>query len=253
MEQLVELLLEQAVVVAEVEAEERERLDERAAPDHHLRASAGEQIERRELLIEPNRDCRAEYGDRAREPDALRTRRGRREHDGRSGDGELGPVVLADAVDVEPDLVRELDLLHELAQALLRAALAGARVGEGEGADLHDLVLPVACASAAAAYGAGDREGAAGGEEQPDADHAEPDPQHRVELRADAHVCGNASRLVGPHDDDAPRPVFWLPVEGLLPLPFDRRRSRILPPWAGSEGRCPDDASTPGLRCCRDR
>ena len=144
-EQLLELLLEQAVVVAEIEAEERERLDERAAPDHHLRASAGEQIERRELLIEPNRDRRAEYGDRAREPDALRTRRGRREHDGRSGDGELGPVVLADAVDVEPDLVRELDLLHELAQALLRAALAGARVGEGEGPDLHDLVLPVAC------------------------------------------------------------------------------------------------------------
>ena len=100
-EELGEPLLEQAVVVAKVEAEERERLDERAAPDHHLRASAGEQIERRELLIEPNRDRRAEYGDRAREPDALRTRRGRREHDGRSGDGELGPVVLADAVDVE--------------------------------------------------------------------------------------------------------------------------------------------------------
>ena len=66
-------------------------------------------------------------------------------------------------------------------------------------------------------------QGASGGEEQPDADHAEPDPQHRVELRADAHVCGNASRLVGPHDDDAPRPVFWLPVEGLFPMPVDRR------------------------------
>ena len=70
---------------------------------------------------------RAENGDRAREPDALRPRRGRREHDGRSGDGEVGPVVLADAEDVEPDLVGELDLLHELAQALLRADLALAR------------------------------------------------------------------------------------------------------------------------------
>ena len=35
-EKLQQLLLEQRVVVAKVEAEERERLDERAAADHHL-------------------------------------------------------------------------------------------------------------------------------------------------------------------------------------------------------------------------
>ena len=68
------------------------------------------------------------------------------EHDGRSGDGELGPVVLADAVDVEADLVGELDLLHEVAQALLRADPPPWRVSAKRvDADLHDLVLPVVC------------------------------------------------------------------------------------------------------------
>ena len=47
--------------------------------------------------------------------------RGRRgEHDGRRGDGEVGPVVLADAEDVEADLVGELDLLDQVAQPLRR-------------------------------------------------------------------------------------------------------------------------------------
>jgi hypothetical protein len=42
-------------------------------------------------------------------------RRGRR----RGRDGEVGPVVLAHPEDVQTDLVGELDLLHEVAQALL--------------------------------------------------------------------------------------------------------------------------------------
>ena len=62
----------------------------------------------------------AEDADRAGQPDALRARRGRGEHDGRRGDGEVGPVVLADAEDVEPDLVGELDLLEQVAQPLRR-------------------------------------------------------------------------------------------------------------------------------------
>ena len=70
-------------------------------------------------------------------------RRDRGEHDGRRRDGEVGPVMLADAEDVEPDLVGELGLLDELAQALLRA-LALARVRERENSDLHVEVLPVA-------------------------------------------------------------------------------------------------------------
>ena len=40
------------------------------------------------------------------------------QHDRRRGDGEVGPVVLADAEDVEPDLVGEHRLLDQVAQAL---------------------------------------------------------------------------------------------------------------------------------------
>ena len=50
----------------------------------------------------------------------LRPRGGRGEHDRRRGDGEVGAVVLADAEDVEPDLVGELDLLEQVAQPLAR-------------------------------------------------------------------------------------------------------------------------------------
>ena len=44
----------------------------------------------------------------------VRARR-RGEHDRRRGDDEVRPVVLADAEDVEPDLVGELDLLEQVA------------------------------------------------------------------------------------------------------------------------------------------
>ena len=42
-----------------------------------------------------------------RQPDPRRALGGRGEHDGRRRDGEVGPVVLADAEDVEADLVGE--------------------------------------------------------------------------------------------------------------------------------------------------
>ena len=84
--------------------------------------------------------------DRAREPDALRALGRRREHDRRRRDGEVGPVVLADAEHVEPDLVGELDLLDEVAEALRRSQrLARDRVGrelrERVDAELHPRML----------------------------------------------------------------------------------------------------------------
>ena len=54
-EQQLELLGEQLVVVVEVVAEEREGLDERAAAGHDLRAAAGEQVERGEVLEDAHR------------------------------------------------------------------------------------------------------------------------------------------------------------------------------------------------------
>ena len=142
-QQQLELLGEELVVVVEVVAEQRERLDERASAGHDLRTAAREEVERREVLEHADGVVRAEDGHRARQPDALRPRRGCGEHDRRRRHGEVRPVVLADPEDVEADLVRELDLLHEVAQPLLGALLALARVREREDADLHDRVVPV--------------------------------------------------------------------------------------------------------------
>ena len=61
LEQQLELLGEQRVVVGELVAEERERLDERAAARHDLGAPAREQVERRELLEDAHRVVRAEH------------------------------------------------------------------------------------------------------------------------------------------------------------------------------------------------
>ena len=68
-EQQLELLREQLVVVVEVVAEQRERLDERAAPGHDLGPPAGQEVERRELLEDADRIVGAEHGDGARQAD----------------------------------------------------------------------------------------------------------------------------------------------------------------------------------------
>ena len=60
----------------------------------------------------------------------------RAEHDRGRRDGEVRPVVLADAEDVEPDLVGELDLLHQIAQPLRRVG-AGTELRERVDPDLH--------------------------------------------------------------------------------------------------------------------
>ena len=67
----VELLLEELLVVGEVEAEERERLGQRAAPDDQLRAAVRDGVERGEVGVEPHRVLRAQHGDGGAEPDPL--------------------------------------------------------------------------------------------------------------------------------------------------------------------------------------
>ena len=118
LEQLLELLGEQPVVVGEVVAEQRERLDERAAAGHDLGAAAREQIDRRELLEHAHRIVGAQHAHRTRQADRLRPLRRGSEHDGGRGDGEVGAVMLADAEDVEPYLVGELDLFEQIAESL---------------------------------------------------------------------------------------------------------------------------------------
>ena len=135
-EQQLELLGEQLVVVVEVVAEQRERLGERAAAGHDLGASAREQVDLGELLEDPHRIVGAEHGDRAREPDPLGPHRDRGQHDGRRRDEEVGAVVLADREHVEPQLVGELGLLHQVAHPLLGGD-ARREVGEGGESKFH--------------------------------------------------------------------------------------------------------------------
>src|SRR5438045_2305435 len=85
LQQELELLRKELVVVLKVETEERERVDEGATPDNHLRASLRDEVERRELLEEPHRIDGAEDGHRAREADALRARGGSGEDHRRRG------------------------------------------------------------------------------------------------------------------------------------------------------------------------
>jgi hypothetical protein len=96
----------------------------------------GEEVDRRELLEHADRIVRAQNGDGARQADAGRADRRSREHDRRGRDGEVRPVMLADAEHLEADLVRERGLLHEIAHALSRVD-AAAQLGERVDADLH--------------------------------------------------------------------------------------------------------------------
>jgi hypothetical protein len=138
-EQEVQLLREQRVVVAEVVAEQRERLHERPASRHDLRASARQQVQRRELLEDPHGVVAAQHTHGAGQPDPGRALGARGQDHGRRGGGVVAAVVLADPEHVEAHLVGERDLLDDLAQPLRRPHAVGvqADVGEGVHPDLH--------------------------------------------------------------------------------------------------------------------
>ena len=132
-QQQLELLGVEVVVVAQVLAEERERLGERAAPGHDLRAAAGEQVDGRELLEDAHRVVGAEHRDGAGEADPLGDRRARAEHDGRRGDRVVGPVVLADREHVEPELVGERGSPRAARASAARAWCRGGRRRRSQG------------------------------------------------------------------------------------------------------------------------
>jgi hypothetical protein len=144
-QQQLELLGEELVVVLEIVAEEGERLDERAAAGHDLRAPVAEQVQGRELLEDPDGVVRAEDAHGAGQPDVLRAPGGGAEDDGRRAHGEVGAVVLADSEDVEAEGVGELDLLDEVREALLGRDRVGGQLAEGVDADLHASTVEDAC------------------------------------------------------------------------------------------------------------
>ena len=119
-EEQVELFGEEVVVVFELEAEEREGLDEGAAACDDLGAAVGDEVEGREVLEDADGVGGAEDGDGRGEADVVGARCGSGEDDGGGGVEVFAAVMLAEAEDVETDLVGQLDLFEEMGDALLR-------------------------------------------------------------------------------------------------------------------------------------
>ena len=84
-------------------------------------------VERRVALEDADGIVRAEHGDGGAEMDAGRARGDRGEHDIAGGHREVVGVVLADAEEVDADLVGEDALLDEAADRLRRATAGGRR------------------------------------------------------------------------------------------------------------------------------
>jgi hypothetical protein len=146
----VELFLEQLLVLAELVAEQRKRFGERAAADDDFGAAAGDGVERREPLEHPDRIVRAQHRDRGAEPDPAGARRDRRQQHLGRGYREVGAVVLADAEEIDAELVGQHRLLDDVAQHLgvLQQHAVGAAGDVAEGIDAeferscHGAVLP---------------------------------------------------------------------------------------------------------------
>src|SRR5688572_28468227 len=121
-----ELLLEQRLVLVEAVAEKRERLREGAAAQNDFGAAVRHGVEGGEALKDANRVVRAEHRDRGAKPNAARATGDRGEDDLGRRDGEVGAVVLADADEVDAQLVGEHGLVDDVAKDLgvrKRAAL----------------------------------------------------------------------------------------------------------------------------------
>ena len=118
-EEEVELFGEEIVVVFELEAEEGEGFDERAAADDHLGAAVGDEVEGGEVLKDADGVGGAEDGDGRGEADVRGAGGGCGEDDGGGGVEVLDAVVLAEAEGVESYLIGEFDLLEEMDDAFL--------------------------------------------------------------------------------------------------------------------------------------
>ena len=112
------LLLEELLVVGQVVAEERERVDAGASSEDDFRPTAGDRVERRVALEDPDRIVRAQDGDRGPDVDPGRARGDRGEDDVRGRQREVIGVVFTDPDEVDADLVGEDALLDEVPDRL---------------------------------------------------------------------------------------------------------------------------------------
>ena len=141
-QQQFEVFGEQRVVIGEIETEQREGFDERAAPGHDFGPAVRDKVERRKALENAHGIIGGKHRDGAGQAYGLGARGGSRQHDVRRRDQIVGPVVFAQAEDVETDLIGQFDLLDEIADPLDRIEPhAGRRVGhivaEGVDAEFH--------------------------------------------------------------------------------------------------------------------
>ncbi len=139
-EEQVELLGEDVVVVIEGVAEEGKRLDEGAPTDQQLGPARRHQVEGGVLLEDPNRVIGAEDGHRREEPDPRGPPGRGRQDRGRRRRGEVGTVVLAQAVHIETDRLCRLDLLEHLPEPLTvadRRPPLGNGLGEAGDTQFH--------------------------------------------------------------------------------------------------------------------
>ena len=149
-EEEVQLFCEEVVVVFELEAEEREGFDEGTAAYDHLGASVGDEVEGGKVLEDADGVGGAEDGDGRGKADVSGACGGGGEDDGGGRVEVFAAVVLAEAEDVEPNHVGDLDLFEKMSDALLRGdGVAGDGVrnecGEAVDADLHLFSSDVDC------------------------------------------------------------------------------------------------------------
>jgi hypothetical protein len=128
----IEVLGKERIVILELKSEERECLDERAAPGDDLGPALREEIERGEFLKHADGIGRAQNGDGAGKPDTPGAGRGRGEDHGGRGIEELTAMVFADAKHIEAHFVSESDRFEQLAEMSRWVdGLAGGAVNRG--------------------------------------------------------------------------------------------------------------------------
>jgi hypothetical protein len=118
LEEHAELLVEEFVVVGGVVPEQRIGLDERPAAGNNLGTAVGDEIQGGELLEKPHGVLRGQHGHRRAEPEVGGFPGDGREDDFRGGECEIVPMVLAQAHEAEPRLVRQLGEFDDLLQPL---------------------------------------------------------------------------------------------------------------------------------------
>ncbi len=118
LEEQLKFFRKKRVVIVEIEAEQRIRLDEGAAANHNLGPSLRDEIQGGEVLEDADRVVRAQDGDGAGQADTLGTRGRSGENHGRRGGYEFLAVVFADAENIQADLVGELDFFEKIAHTL---------------------------------------------------------------------------------------------------------------------------------------